>query len=205
LVQIKSHAQKVLKRQEEGENIFRRLDENKARLDQLVFRVHQRLGGEPPASPPKLYRKREEVVVAKEEEEDDDVGDDDEFANVPMFLHDVKSPSVLQPDDTYHEESIMNDDNNEEEAVIDTEQIDWEDQVEVAEPPTKKLKKKKSPVHADFIAASALCKLAGPEDESDEEEIATDGEQVTTTAQAVDEVEPDNSAVKEEFAAEVPI
>jgi len=36
LVQIKSHAQKVLKRQGEGENIFRRLDENADRLEELL-------------------------------------------------------------------------------------------------------------------------------------------------------------------------
>ncbi|VEU37695.1 unnamed protein product [Pseudo-nitzschia multistriata] len=39
LVQIKSHAQKVLKRQEAGENIFRRLEENYGEIDNLVVQA----------------------------------------------------------------------------------------------------------------------------------------------------------------------
>jgi hypothetical protein len=49
LVQIKSHAQKVLKRQDEGDNIFRRLEENSDRTEQLVMEAHARMGGEPPS------------------------------------------------------------------------------------------------------------------------------------------------------------
>mmetsp|Transcript_20795 Transcript_20795/g.44151 ORF Transcript_20795/g.44151 Transcript_20795/m.44151 type:complete len:291 (+) Transcript_20795:122-994(+) len=41
LVQIKSHAQKVLKRQQAGENIFRRLDENYSEIDNLVVQAAQ--------------------------------------------------------------------------------------------------------------------------------------------------------------------
>lgn len=39
LVQIKSHAQKVLKRQEAGESIFRRLEENRNEIDNLVVQA----------------------------------------------------------------------------------------------------------------------------------------------------------------------
>jgi hypothetical protein len=39
LVQIKSHAQKVLKRLEAGENVFRRLDENSAIVDSLILQA----------------------------------------------------------------------------------------------------------------------------------------------------------------------
>mmetsp|Transcript_34688 Transcript_34688/g.81806 ORF Transcript_34688/g.81806 Transcript_34688/m.81806 type:complete len:276 (+) Transcript_34688:67-894(+) len=39
LVQIKSHAQKVLKRQQAGENIFRRLEENYSDIDNLVVQA----------------------------------------------------------------------------------------------------------------------------------------------------------------------
>lgn len=39
LVQIKSHAQKVLKRQEAGENIFRRLEEKHNEIDNLVVQA----------------------------------------------------------------------------------------------------------------------------------------------------------------------
>jgi Myb-like DNA-binding domain len=44
LVQIKSHAQKVLKRIEMGENVFRRLEENCTRLNVLVSEIHQAFG-----------------------------------------------------------------------------------------------------------------------------------------------------------------
>ena len=39
LVQIKSHAQKVLKRLDAGENIFRRLEENYREIDNLVVQA----------------------------------------------------------------------------------------------------------------------------------------------------------------------
>ena len=39
LVQIKSHAQKVLKRLEAGENVFRRLEENYNIIDNLVVQA----------------------------------------------------------------------------------------------------------------------------------------------------------------------
>ena len=39
LVQIKSHAQKVLKRQQAGENIFRRLEEHQNEIDNLVVQA----------------------------------------------------------------------------------------------------------------------------------------------------------------------
>jgi hypothetical protein len=41
LVQIKSHAQKVLKRQQTGENIFRRLEDNYHEIDNLVVQAAQ--------------------------------------------------------------------------------------------------------------------------------------------------------------------
>jgi hypothetical protein len=44
LVQIKSHAQKVLKRIEIGENVFRRLEENFLRVNVLVSEIHQAFG-----------------------------------------------------------------------------------------------------------------------------------------------------------------
>lgn len=39
LVQIKSHAQKVLKRLDAGENVFRRLDENYNNIDSLIVQA----------------------------------------------------------------------------------------------------------------------------------------------------------------------
>jgi hypothetical protein len=39
LVQIKSHAQKVLKRLESGENVFRRLEENYSVVDSLIVQA----------------------------------------------------------------------------------------------------------------------------------------------------------------------
>ncbi|KAL7576305.1 hypothetical protein ACA910_018126 [Epithemia clementina (nom. ined.)] len=48
LVQIKSHAQKVLKRLESGENVFRRLHENVGRTDTLVQAIHSKYGLDSP-------------------------------------------------------------------------------------------------------------------------------------------------------------
>jgi hypothetical protein len=47
LVQIKSHAQKVMKRMVAGENVFHRLEENCARLQFLVSEIHARFGLDP--------------------------------------------------------------------------------------------------------------------------------------------------------------
>ena len=50
MVQIKSHAQKVLKRLEAGENVFRRLEENYNIVDSLIVQAAQQrdsLGGNP--------------------------------------------------------------------------------------------------------------------------------------------------------------
>lgn len=47
LVQIKSHAQKVLKRMDTGENVFNRLEENGARVHALVSRIHCDIGWDP--------------------------------------------------------------------------------------------------------------------------------------------------------------
>jgi len=48
LVQIKSHAQKVLKRLDAGENVFRRLHENVNRTEALVSAIHARYRIDPP-------------------------------------------------------------------------------------------------------------------------------------------------------------
>jgi hypothetical protein len=48
LVQIKSHAQKVLKRLDVGENVFRRLEDNSQRLETLVVHIHEKLGLDSP-------------------------------------------------------------------------------------------------------------------------------------------------------------
>lgn len=48
LVQIKSHAQKVLKRMDAGENVFRRLHESSSRTDALVQSIHLKYGLDSP-------------------------------------------------------------------------------------------------------------------------------------------------------------
>lgn len=47
-MQIKSHAQKVLKRLDVGENVFRRLEDNSQRLESLVVNIHEQMGLESP-------------------------------------------------------------------------------------------------------------------------------------------------------------
>lgn len=71
LVQIKSHAQKVLKRLSEGEHVFRRLEENGARLHALLANFNETLDpttvvtddvSDPVPSPSTDRRKRRKVV-----------------------------------------------------------------------------------------------------------------------------------------------
>lgn len=78
LVQIKSHAQKVIKRYDNGEDVFLRLDENIARTEAVVAQIHDHLRNEgitiPPATgnahlarserKPKMVDVREQIVAA---------------------------------------------------------------------------------------------------------------------------------------------
>lgn len=67
LVQIKSHAQKVLKRLEAGENVFRRLEENCNIVDTLVVqaaRQHEALSQTSAHMPKSAAAKRKKQVEA---------------------------------------------------------------------------------------------------------------------------------------------
>jgi hypothetical protein len=44
LVQIKSHTHKKLKQIDAGENVYRRMEENRKRLESLVAEAHKRVG-----------------------------------------------------------------------------------------------------------------------------------------------------------------
>ena len=70
LVQIKSHAQKVLKRQQAGENIFRRLDENYGEIDNLVVQAARqrdalRMAGIKVHNPPPTSTKASKCITKK--------------------------------------------------------------------------------------------------------------------------------------------
>ena len=77
LVQIKSHAQKVIKRFDNGEDVFLRLDENMIRTEAAVAQIHEHLRNEgipiPAAQPnacnrqtkkPRMVEVREQIVAA---------------------------------------------------------------------------------------------------------------------------------------------
>lgn len=77
LVQIKSHAQKVIKRFDNGEDVFLRLDENMVRTEAAVAQIHEQLKNEgiaiPPGQPnacvrqpkkPRMVEVREQIVAA---------------------------------------------------------------------------------------------------------------------------------------------
>ena len=77
LVQIKSHAQKVIKRYDNGEDVFLRLDENIVRMEAIVAQIHDHMKNEgiaiPPAvqgaltrekKKPKMVDVREQIVAA---------------------------------------------------------------------------------------------------------------------------------------------
>jgi hypothetical protein len=125
LVQIKSHAQKVLKRISSGENVFRRLEENVSRLHVLVTQIHSQLNLEPPTvllQPTTFlsYSGLGDVMTADKKKKAVEVNENEEGADALQR----KRPR-----------------NNEKASKNGTE----------------------------HIAASALCQLAGPEDEENED------------------------------------
>ena len=66
LVQIKSHAQKVLKRLEAGENVFRRLDENHGVVNQLILQAaEEQLSGTSSSRSLSAEAKRKRTTAAK--------------------------------------------------------------------------------------------------------------------------------------------
>lgn len=70
-MQIKSHAQKVIKRYDTGEDVFLRLDENMHRIDALVGQIHDHLKNEgvviPPAQPGNIRDKKTKMLDAREQ------------------------------------------------------------------------------------------------------------------------------------------
>ena len=77
LVQIKSHAQKVIKRFDNGDDVFLRLEENMVRTEGAVAQLHEQLRNEgipiPPGQPnacvrqtkkPRMVEVREQIVAA---------------------------------------------------------------------------------------------------------------------------------------------
>lgn len=58
LVQIKSHAQKVLKRVDAGENVFLRLQDNRERLKVLVDEANRRIEAKQEAQTPQVPKKK---------------------------------------------------------------------------------------------------------------------------------------------------
>lgn len=65
LVQIKSHAQKVLKRLDAGENVFRRLEDNQERLKVLVAEANQRIKVKEARTNQLLRKKRKRASTRK--------------------------------------------------------------------------------------------------------------------------------------------
>lgn len=67
LVQIKSHAQKVIKRYDNGEDVFLRLDENIVRTEAVVAQIHDQMKNEgipiPPAPGLGIARERKVKMV----------------------------------------------------------------------------------------------------------------------------------------------
>lgn len=134
LIQIKSHAQKVLKRQEAGDNIFRRLEEHCARLHALLCDAHARLGLEPP-------------TVA-------DVTSKATASDGGRTMQPALGKRRRQSSTNTHQQ------HDNPAAAADKQQPPQEQQ---QQPP----KKKGATEH--IMAASALCQLAGPEDEEKDE------------------------------------
>lgn len=180
LVQIKSHAQKVLKRQDSGEDIFHRLEDNKARADLLVSRAHARLGGEPSAS--NLTTKRRRLLASEydvdaanyhreESDADEDESEDNEERNVNQT-----SDQQIDTNQTLHQKSPKNDGQGHEATVTDHEKENQhasgqeegkttdEEAFRAADEDASS--RKGNPSRSTFMdAASALCQLVSKDNE----------------------------------------
>ena len=164
-MQIKSHAQKVLKRINSGENVFRRLEENVSRLHVLVTQIHSQLNLDPPTVllQPTTFLSYTGLgdlgtgssgsgVVASDKKNKAAETNDEDGADATQ----KKRPRNNNSDTT------TNDNNN-----------------------------KPSKNGTEHIAASALCQLAGPEDEENEDVTEKANEPSTS-------VVPDESVTKAE-------
>jgi hypothetical protein len=146
LVQIKSHAQKVLKRINSGENVFRRLEENVSRLHVLVTQIHSQLNLEPPTV---LLQPTTFLSYSG-------LGD----------LGTGNASSVVVASDKKNKAAETKDD----------------DEADAAQRkrPRNNNNNKPSKNGTEHIAASALCQLAGPEDEENEDDTEKVNESSTT-------------------------
>lgn len=108
-MQIKSHAQKVLKRMDSGEDVFGRLEENVSRLHFLVSKIHETNGIAPPvailqpASPTTTVLQQQEPHETQEgaatEATVADVDDNGDNNNKPRKRRTAKKKA---PDGTEH-------------------------------------------------------------------------------------------------------
>ena len=143
MVQIKSHAQKVLKRINSGENVFRRLEENVSRLHVLVTQIHSQLNLDP--------------------------------------------PTVLLQPTTFLSYSGLGD-------LVDSSAVKKKKAAEANDETGTDATQRKRPRNnekpskngTEHIAASALCQLAGPEDEENEDgtEVANEAISVIVTGES---------------------
>lgn len=140
-MQIKSHAQKVLKRINSGENVFCRLEENVSRLHTLVGQIHSQLNLDPPTV---LLQPTTFLSYSG-------LGD----------LTPSNGGSVATTTTTTNKKIKANDENGEND---DTDAMDAASRKRPRNSSNKPTKE-----GTEHIAASALCQLAGPEDEENED------------------------------------
>ena len=137
LVQIKSHAQKVLKRINSGENVFRRLEENVSRLHVLVTQIHSQMNLEPPTVllQPTTFLS---------------------YSNLGDLGTGNTGSVIVAASELKHKAAVEANDDDEADATQRKRPRNNNDNK-----PTKN--------GTEHIAASALCQLAGPEDEENED------------------------------------
>lgn len=143
-MQIKSHAQKVLKRINSGENVFCRLEENVSRLHTLVGQIHSQLNLDPPTV---LLQPTTFLSYSG-------LGD----------LTPSNGGSVATTTTTTNKKIKANDENGEND---DTDAMDAASRKRPRNSNNSSNKPTKE--GTEHIAASALCQLAGPEDEENED------------------------------------
>jgi hypothetical protein len=170
LVQIKSHAQKVLKRIVGGENVFRKLEENCTRLRYLLSRLHDEQGEgvavlvpeqQDPARLTHLACRstaaRSGSINAQQLHQQMSLSPAQMQTLTAAITNPV--PSVSNGATDIH----TNDIGQRKRSRLDGDETNTTDNIYNTAASTSSTKKRNG--STDLIAASALCQLAGPEGE----------------------------------------
>ena len=154
LVQIKSHAQKVLQRHAAGDAVFRRLEEHASQLHSLLVQAHVRLGWEPAPTREQLAHLVTTVLVPPHS-----IQESGRTMQPAQGKRRRQPPAAPEAPATTTATAAT--------AAVATTTLALEQSPPLGQsPPSPPTKKKKGPTE-QILAASALCRLAGSDEDDD--------------------------------------